>query len=145
MLDKQLAYAEYLGIKPVVIINKTDLADTYKHIVEIYTKAGYTVIATNAKGKQGIDKVKELLKGKISALSGNSGVGKSTTINELFKAERKFETMPLGFVSTDDLIKSEAPKDKKEEHIHFPARFSCCGAPYRSGTLSYRRAFQSAL
>lgn len=84
MLDKQLAYAEYLKIKPAIIINKTDLANTYKNIVEIYTKAGYTVIATNAKEGKGIDKVKELLKGKISAFSGNSGVGKSTTINAIF-------------------------------------------------------------
>ena len=84
MLDKQLAYAEYLNIKPAIIINKTDLADTYKHIVEIYKKVGYTVVATNAKEGIGVDKVKELLKGKISAFSGNSGVGKSTTINAIF-------------------------------------------------------------
>ena len=42
-----------------------------------------------------------------------------TTINELFKAERKFETMPLGIVSSDDLIKSEAPKDKKDPKKEF--------------------------
>ena len=91
MLDKQLAYAEYLNIKPAIIINKTDLADTYKHIVDIYTKVGYEVIATNAKKKEGIDKVKELLKGKISAFSGNSGVGKSTTINAIFGTDVTLE------------------------------------------------------
>ena len=42
-----------------------------------------------------------------------------TTINELIKAERKFETMPIGIVSNDDLIKSEAPKDKKDEKKEF--------------------------
>lgn len=84
MLDKQLAYAEYLGIKPVIIINKIDLADTYKQIVDIYTKAGYTAITTNAKDGKGIENVKKLLHGKISAFSGNSGVGKSTTINAIF-------------------------------------------------------------
>lgn len=87
MLDKQLAYAEYLKIKPVIIINKTDLANTYKQITEIYTKAGYEIIPTNAKEKVGIEKVKETLEGKISALSGNSGVGKSTTINALFNTD----------------------------------------------------------
>lgn len=87
MLDKQLAYAEYLKIKPLIIINKTDLSDTYKHIVEIYKKAGYTILATNAKENQGMDKVKQILQGKISALSGNSGVGKSTTINALFNTD----------------------------------------------------------
>ena len=84
MLDKQLAYAEYLGIKPIIIINKIDLAETYKQIVEIYTKAGYTVIATNAKKRVGIEQIKEVLKGKISVIAGNSGVGKSTTINAIF-------------------------------------------------------------
>ena len=91
MLDKQLCYAEYLGIKPVIIINKIDLSDEYKKIVEIYTKAGYTTIATNAKEKKGVDKVKEILKGKLSAFSGNSGVGKSTTINALFNTDITLE------------------------------------------------------
>ncbi|MBR3162807.1 MAG: ribosome small subunit-dependent GTPase A [Clostridia bacterium] len=84
MLDKQLAYAEYLKIKPAIIINKTDLSDTYKHIQEIYSNIGYKTIATNAKEKIGTDEVKEILKNKISAFSGNSGVGKSTTINAIF-------------------------------------------------------------
>lgn len=91
MLDKQLAYAEFLKIKPVIIINKIDLADTYKYIIEIYTKAGYKAVATNAKEQQGTDKVKELLKGKISAFSGNSGVGKSTTINAIFGTDITLE------------------------------------------------------
>ena len=91
MLDKQLAYAEYLGIEPAIIINKIDLADTYKEIVNIYTKAGYKIIATNAKDSIGTDRVKQLLKGKISALSGNSGVGKSTTINAIFGTDLSLE------------------------------------------------------
>ena len=91
MLDKQLAYAEYLRIKPIIIINKTDLADTYKDIMEIYKKAGYTIIATNAKEGKGIEKIRDLLKDKISALSGNSGVGKSTTINALFGTDITLE------------------------------------------------------
>lgn len=84
MLDKQLAYAEYLKIKPIIIINKIDLSKDYKHIVEIYEKVGYEIIPTNAKNGEGIEKVKEILINKISALSGNSGVGKSTTINAIF-------------------------------------------------------------
>ena len=91
MLDKQLAYAEYLQIKPIIVVNKIDLADTYKKIVDIYTKTGYTVIATNAKANEGIEEVKAVLKGKISAFSGNSGVGKSTTINALFNKDITLE------------------------------------------------------
>ena len=84
MLDKQLAFAEYLGIKAVVIINKIDLDETYKQIKELYEKVGYKVLLTNAKKKQGIEEVKNILKDNVSVFSGNSGVGKSTLINSLF-------------------------------------------------------------
>lgn len=85
MLDKQLAYAEYLGIKSIIIINKIDLSDVYKEIKEIYENIGYKVILTNAKEQKGIKEVKEALKNNISVFSGNSGVGKSTLINSLFE------------------------------------------------------------
>lgn len=84
MLDKQLAFAEYLGIKSVIVINKIDLGETYKQIKELYENVGYKVILTNAKNQQGIDDVKDILKDNISVFSGNSGVGKSTLINSLF-------------------------------------------------------------
>lgn len=91
MLDKQLAYAEYLKIKPIIIINKIDLSNSYQKIVNIYNKAGYKVIPTNSKEKKGIDEVKKILKGNITALSGNSGVGKSTTINAIFNLDITLE------------------------------------------------------
>lgn len=86
MLDKQLAYSELMNIKPIIIINKIDLAkeDEILNIEKIYTQIGYNVIKTNAITKVGIDKVKAILKDSISVFSGNSGVGKSTLINSLF-------------------------------------------------------------
>ena len=85
LLDKQLAYAEYLNIKPVICINKIDLGkeQEIEEIHEIYEEIGYTVIDTNAKEKIGINKLKDLLSNEITAFSGNSGVGKSTLINSL--------------------------------------------------------------
>lgn len=85
MLDKQLVYAQYLGIKPIIIINKIDLDKNFIQIKELYEKIGYKVILTNAKELQGIEEVKQVLKNNISVFSGNSGVGKSTLINSLFK------------------------------------------------------------
>lgn len=92
LLDKQLVYAEYLNIKPIICINKIDLGkeEQIKEIHEVYEKIGYTVIDTNAKEKIGIDKLKSLLNNEVTAFSGNSGVGKSTLINSLF-GENKTE------------------------------------------------------
>ena len=78
LLDKQLVYAEYLKIKPIICINKVDLGTNkqIQKIHEIYEKIGYTIIKTNAKEKQGIEALKKLLLGQITAFSGNSGVRK---------------------------------------------------------------------
>lgn len=85
MLDKQLAYAEYLNIEPIIVINKIDLSDNYQEIEETYTKIGYKVYAISAKSADTLIKLKKDLKNKISVLAGNSGVGKSTTINAIFE------------------------------------------------------------
>lgn len=87
MLDKQLAFAEFLKIKPIIIINKIDLdSKIADQIEEIYAKIGYQVIKTNAKEIKGnIKQIKGILKNNVSAFSGNSGVGKSTLINGIFE------------------------------------------------------------
>ena len=89
LLDKQLAYAEYLGIKPIICLNKVDLEDERKinQLEEIYQNIGYTVIKTNAKEGIGIDEIKKQLNNHITAFSGNSGVGKSTLINHIFNKD----------------------------------------------------------
>ncbi len=86
LLDKQLAFAEYLKVKSLIILNKIDLDKNkeFKKIKEIYEEIGYKVIETQANENIGIDKLKNELKGNISAFAGNSGVGKSTLINRLF-------------------------------------------------------------
>jgi len=86
MLDKQLAFAEYLNIKPVIIINKIDLDKNIADEIEkIYSAIGYKVIKTNAKELSiKAKEINEILKDNISVFSGNSGVGKSTLINGIF-------------------------------------------------------------
>lgn len=100
LLDKQLAFAEYLGIKPIIILNKIDLdkKKEFEKIKETYQNIGYTVIETIAKelenaedissknitSSTGIQELEKKLKGNINAFSGNSGVGKSTLINAIF-------------------------------------------------------------
>ena len=89
MLDKQLAFAELMGIKAIIVLNKIDLDKdkSFGMIKEIYQDIGYTVIETEAKNKKGIEKLNEYLKDNINAFSGNSGVGKSTLINAIFNNE----------------------------------------------------------
>lgn len=85
LLDKQLAFLEFLKIKPVICLNKIDLVkqEEIEEIEKIYSNIGYDVIKTEAKtGK--IEFIKEKLKGNITAFAGNSGVGKSTLINSIF-------------------------------------------------------------
>ena len=85
MLDKQLAYCEFLNIKPIIVINKIDLSNEYKEIEKLYTDIGYTVYAVSAKDISSVKQLKQCLKDNISVLAGNSGVGKSTTINAIFE------------------------------------------------------------
>lgn len=89
MLDKQLVFAEYLGIDAIIVINKIDLEkeENIEVIKEIYENIGYKVITTNAKQRQGIDELKKELTNNISAFSGNSGVGKSTLLNAIFEKD----------------------------------------------------------
>lgn len=86
MLDKQLAFAEYMNIKPVIVINKIDLSkEIAEEIKEQYKFTNYEIIETNAKENIGIHELRNVLKNKISVFSGNSGVGKSTLLNDLFE------------------------------------------------------------
>ena len=93
LLDKQLAFAEFLKIKPIIVLNKADLdkKKEFEQIKEVYSKIGYTVIETEAKNSKGIQELKSILKNNINAFSGNSGVGKSTLINAIFEEEQTLE------------------------------------------------------
>lgn len=92
MLDKQLAFAESLAVKPIIVINKIDLDEKEANkIQDIYSNIGYTVIKTNAKGNINVEELKKYLDGNISGFSGNSGVGKSTLINSIFEENTTLE------------------------------------------------------
>lgn len=93
MLDKQLVFAEFLGIKSLIVLNKTDLDDKieFEEIRKIYEQIGYKVVETAAKDRKGIDTLKKELKDNVNAFSGNSGVGKSTLINGIFNQDVTLE------------------------------------------------------
>lgn len=80
ILDKFIAIAEFKGITPVIVITKTDLADSSK-IHEIYDSIGIVTLDIDYSVPETIEAVRKLLAGKVSAFTGNSGAGKSTLLN----------------------------------------------------------------
>lgn len=104
LLDKQLVFAEYLNIKPIIVLNKTDLDDEqqFEVIKNTYQKIGYRVIETIANREKGIEQLKKELNGNMNVFSGNSGVGKSTLINAIFQ----------NYITTEGEISSKNKKGK---------------------------------
>lgn len=90
ILDKLIASAEFVGLKIAICFNKSDL-DGDDSLIETYKKAGFGVITTSAVKHEGIQLLKDLLKDEITVFAGNSGVGKSSLINELMMKDM-FET-----------------------------------------------------
>ncbi|MFA5659568.1 MAG: ribosome small subunit-dependent GTPase A [Oscillospiraceae bacterium] len=82
LIDKFIAISEYKGIEPVLVITKIDLS-IYEDILKIYRKTGITVFAVNNMTGEGTNTVLDMLKGKLSAFTGNTGVGKSTLLNNI--------------------------------------------------------------
>lgn len=85
LVDRYLCSAELTGVSPVICITKIDLADKMpdKKETAYYTNNGIPVILTSIITGKGINKLKQLLKGKVTVFSGPSGVGKSSLINKL--------------------------------------------------------------
>ena len=87
-IDRFLASAEAYRVPVVLLFNKTDLLDAdelhyQQMLIHLYETIGYECRAISAETGEGIDALLPMLKGKITLLSGNSGVGKSTIINRL--------------------------------------------------------------
>lgn len=85
-LNRYISLAKYYKIPVILCFNKEDLeyeSDLQDKIEEIYGELGYKIVFTSAKEKNGIEYFTNFLSGKLSALCGNSGVGKSSLINAL--------------------------------------------------------------
>lgn len=94
VIDELSALAEKSGIEPVIVVSKTDI-EAGEKIAAIYKKAGFQVFSAVAD----YEKIKESMAGKISAFTGNTGVGKSTLLNRIdphFKVETGDISQKLG-------------------------------------------------
>lgn len=87
-IDRFLASAEAYNVPVVLVFNKTDLLDEDERrlqdgIMRLYDTVGYRCVAISAETGEGVDMLHQMLDGRITLLSGNSGVGKSTLINRI--------------------------------------------------------------
>jgi ribosome biogenesis GTPase len=86
MLDRFLVIAEKQRLKAIIVANKLDLAggmEEAEKIFGVYPSLGYPVIYTTALTGSGVEELRSVLTGKVSALAGPSGVGKSSLLNAL--------------------------------------------------------------
>lgn len=154
LLDNLLVVYDYLGVSPVVVFNKVDLLneEEVKELdrwVDIYKSAGYRVITTSSESGEGIEELREELKGVVSIFAGASGVGKSSLVRELTgedlkvgevssKTERgKHTTREVRLIPFEGGFIGDAPgfsrvealnfMDREEVRLHFPEflRYEC--------------------
>ena len=84
LIDKLTVTAVYQNVRCAVCINKSELnPERAESLAEEYRLAGFDVLVCSAKLSEGISELKDLLKGKITALAGSSGVGKSSLLNAM--------------------------------------------------------------
>ena len=82
LIDRVAAIAGDQEVPVVLCINKCDL-DPAVDLSRIYTNAGFLVICASAETGEGVDELRALIQGKLTAFTGNSGVGKSSMLNRL--------------------------------------------------------------
>ncbi|MBQ2957595.1 MAG: ribosome small subunit-dependent GTPase A [Clostridia bacterium] len=90
LVDRMLIFAKMNEIKPVVVVNKCDEdSGTAEEIALQYAGTGAEVFRTCAETGDGLEQLRQALRGTIHALGGQSGVGKSTLINKLYGLDRE--------------------------------------------------------
>ena len=82
LIDRVVSIAEGRNCEPVICINKCDL-DAAEELYRTYLGAGFTTLRVSAETGEGIDALAAAIAGKVSAFTGNSGVGKSSILNAL--------------------------------------------------------------
>jgi len=82
LIDRVAAIAGDQEVPVILCVNKCDL-DPAVDLVRIYEKAGFTVICTSAETGEGVEELRKRIQGKLTAFTGNSGVGKSSILNRL--------------------------------------------------------------
>lgn len=82
LIDRMITIAESKNCTPIICFNKCDL-DRADLLTDVYKRAGFETIQVSAETGEGIEKLSAAISGKVSAFTGNSGVGKSSILNAL--------------------------------------------------------------
>ena len=82
LIDRVAAIAGDQEVEVILCVNKCDL-DPAEDLLQIYKNAGFCCIAASAETGEGVDQLRDLIRGKLVAFTGNSGVGKSSILNRL--------------------------------------------------------------
>ena len=85
LIDRYLVSAEIGGVRPVIVLNKADLVDLAAHqwVIGLYVQLGYETLVTSVADGRGLDRLRELLCTGVTAVTGQSGVGKSSLLNAI--------------------------------------------------------------
>ncbi len=83
IVDKFSAVAVHKGIEPIIVFTKTDIENAGE-FADIYISSGFKTFCINNNNAEDAKPLKDYLRGKISAFTGNTGVGKSSLINNMF-------------------------------------------------------------
>lgn len=86
LLDRFLVMMERQGVDTIICFNKSDIVSKQEadQLMDVYEKCVNQVLSISTKEKVGLQKLQEVLKGKTTVLAGPSGVGKSSTLNEIY-------------------------------------------------------------
>lgn len=85
LIDRFLVTAEQAGLEAIIVINKVDLIDPaeLQPLIGVYAQLGYRVLLTSATNHWSIDRLRNIVAGKQSVVTGQSGVGKSSLLNSI--------------------------------------------------------------
>jgi ribosome biogenesis GTPase / thiamine phosphate phosphatase len=85
LIDRYLVSAEIGSVRPIIVLNKADLIDlaTHQWMIGLYVQLGYEVIVTSVNDGRGLDRFRTLLSTGVTAVTGQSGVGKSSLLNAI--------------------------------------------------------------
>ncbi|MBU2978678.1 small ribosomal subunit biogenesis GTPase RsgA [Alteromonas sp. C1M14] len=120
IIDRYLVACEDIGISPIIVLNKTELLssealETVKAALKTYESLGYPVLYTSCKTREGIENLNACLDDKVSVFVGQSGVGKSSLINQILPDAEEI----VGDISDSSGLGQHTTTAAKL--LHFPA------------------------